>query len=191
MVFALINDWLEKEKKLGSAYPNRMVLATAGRDAIPHCRIVAIKEIVNQSIIFFTQKGTRKVKEMQGNPNVSATIWLPLQQREVILDGEVEEMTHNESINYWKKMLPADRLRFSAYAPISGMPINSLSKLEARFELLKNQFNSSDIPMSDFYVGYRLKPKSMVFYTLGIATFSEVYRYQLINGEWDKQLISS
>jgi len=191
VLFNLINNWLENEKSLGSAYPNRMVLATAGKDAIPHCRIVAIKEILNHSIIFFTQKETRKVKEMNENPSVSATIWLPLQQREVILDGEVEALTHDENIHYWEKMLPDNRLRFFTYAPVSGMPISSLRELEDRYELLKNQINGSDVPMSDFYVGYRLKPKTIVLYTLGTDTFSEVYRYQLINGEWSKQLISA
>lgn len=191
MPFNLIQDWLEKEVSKGSTYPNRMVLATAGKDAIPHCRIVAIKEIVNQSIVFFTQRETRKVKEMQENPRVSATIWLPLQQREVIFDGKVEALSKNENADYWKKMLYENQLRFSTYAPVSSMPINSLQELEDKYQALKNQFKGQAIPMSEYYYGYRLIPETMVFYTLGSETFSEVYRYQIIDGEWARQLVSS
>lgn len=176
---------------LGSAYPNRMVLATAKKDAIPHCRIVAIKEIDDQSIVFFTQRETRKVREMRENPNASATIWLPLQQREIILDGKIEALSADENARYWEKMLPDNRLRFSTYAPVSSMPISSLQELEDKFNLLKIQFKNSEVPMSEYYCGYRLIPEVMVFYTLGNESFSEVYRYQMIQGKWSKQLVSS
>lgn len=191
MPFNLIQDWLEKEVSRGSVYPNRMVLATAGNNAIPHCRIVAIKEIINESLIFFTQRETRKVKEMRENPNVSATIWLPLQQREIMLDGKVVALSPDENAHYWKQMLPENRLRFSVYAPLSSMPIESLQELETKYEVLKNQFKDAKVPMSEYYCGYRLIPERMVFYTLGNETFSEVYRYQMQDGEWSKQLISS
>lgn len=191
MPFNLTQDWLEKEVSKGSIYPNRMVLATAGKDAIPHSRIVAIKEIVNQSIVFFTQRETRKVKEMQENPRVSATIWLPLQQREIIFDGNVEALSKDENVSYWKNMMHENQLRFSTYAPVSSLPINSLQELENKYQVLKNQFKDQAVPMSEYYCGYRLIPETIVFYTLGSETFSEVYRYQIVDGEWVKQLVSS
>ena len=52
-----INQWLDKEKKLGSPNPNNIVLATAGKEGIPHSLFVAICEMNEQGILFFTQRG--------------------------------------------------------------------------------------------------------------------------------------
>jgi Pyridoxamine 5'-phosphate oxidase len=55
-------------KNAGSIAPNRAVLATATDTGTPHSRIVAIREMAQDSILFFTQKGTRKEKELRKNP---------------------------------------------------------------------------------------------------------------------------
>jgi len=44
MPFQKIKEWLDIEKSNGSTNPDCIVLATATRDAVPHTRIVAIKE---------------------------------------------------------------------------------------------------------------------------------------------------
>lgn len=188
--FKLINEWLEKEKSLGSTYPNRLVLATASKNAIPHSRIVAIREITEESLLFFTQKGTRKTLEMKENPTVSSTIWLPLQQREIIIDGEIQELLPEENLKYWNELPREQQLKFSAYSPISSQPINSIKELEERYEALAIQYENSIVPMTMYYCGYRLIPSTFYFYTLGVETFSEVFKFEKINNQWKKQLIS-
>ena len=85
------------KKKKGAAQSNPAVLATATKDAVSHSRIVAIREIKDSGIIFFTQDITRKVIEMKVNPNVSMTFWFSLQQREVVIDGRVELLSRQEN----------------------------------------------------------------------------------------------
>ncbi|OAI48815.1 hypothetical protein AYO45_00640 [Gammaproteobacteria bacterium SCGC AG-212-F23] len=132
-----MNEWLSKEKALGSMNPDRVVLATATKEGIPHSRIVAIREISPEGVLFFTQKGTRKVYELHGNPKASMTLWLPMQQRQVILDGIIQILTFEENIQYWKTMLRERQLRFSAYAPTSGKAIRSLDEIENKYNMSK------------------------------------------------------
>jgi len=190
MPFKIIEDWLEQEKNLGSLYPNRLVLATATKDAVPHSRIVAIKEMTHESILFFTQKGTRKTLEIETNPIASATLWLPLQQREIILDGEIAPILANDNKKYWEALPRETQLKFSAYSSTSTQPINSINELEEKYDALSIQYKNSEIPLTAYYCGYRLFPKEILFYTLGTNTFSEVFQFKLINNEWKKQLLS-
>ncbi len=62
-------------------------MSTATKEGVPHSRVVTIREITPRGILFFTQKGTRKVTEIVENPRVSLVFWFELMQREVILEA--------------------------------------------------------------------------------------------------------
>jgi len=191
MPFKQIKEWLEKEKSLGSSNPDRFVLATTSKNAVPHSRIVAIREIDDKSILFFTQGGTRKVKEMNENPLASATLWLPLQQREVVMDGTIEALNMNENEHYWKTLPRESQLKFLAYAGTSGQAIDSINLLNDKHKSLANQYQNTEIPMNaKLYCGYRLVPEIIYFYTLGVESFSEIIRFSLKNNRWQQQLLS-
>ncbi len=190
MPFKQIIEWIEKEKKLGSANPDRLVLATSSKNGIPHCRIVAIKEMTDHSILFFTQLGTRKVQEIKENPIASATLWLPLQQREVMIDGMIETLSHDQNEYYWKNMPRENQLRFSSYASTSGQPIDSISVINNKLIGLKQRYLNSEIPLENCYCGYRLIPNTLYFYTLKSESFSEYIKFELHNGAWYQQLLS-
>jgi pyridoxamine 5'-phosphate oxidase len=186
----LIQIWLENEKLLGSTLPARVVLATATTDGIPHSRTVAIREISDKGIIFFTQKGTRKVIEISQNPHASMTLWLPMQQKQVILDGIISPLTSQNNLHYWKTIPREQQIRFFTYAPLSGQSIPSLTILEEQARQLTDRFKNQDIPMSGYYCGFHLIASSIFFYTLGSHTFSEVYEYQYHDEQWAKQMLS-
>jgi pyridoxamine 5'-phosphate oxidase len=185
-----ITEWLNKEKELGSPNPDRVILSTVTKESIPHSRIVAVREINENGLLFFTQRGTRKVAELNENHMVSLVLWLPLQQRQVALEGTSQKLTANENLNYWETM-PHDRqLRFSAYAPTSGQRIKSLDQLEEQYRFLSDRYNQATVPLSEFYCGFRVLPHTICFYTLGTNTFSEVQRFIKQNGDWYEELVS-
>lgn len=185
-----INAWLTKEKELGSANPDRVVLSTVTKNAIPHSRIVAIREITEKGVLFFTQLESRKVAELNENPHVSLVLWLPLQQRQVIIEGLAQALTQEENEHYWQT-LPQDRqLRFAAYAPTSGQVIASVDQLDRQFQQLANQYAGKAMPMSHFYRGFRVSLNVIYFYTLGTTSFSEVIRATKVNDQWSEEILS-
>jgi pyridoxamine 5'-phosphate oxidase len=190
MPFNQTKEWLTKESHLGSPNTYSAVLATTNLQAIPHNRVVAIKEIKPEGILFFTQRNTRKYKELLENPKASITFWLALQQRQIIIEGDIIALNAAENLVHWQTMPRERQLRFSAYASTSAQPIQSICLLEEKYDLLAKQFNNKDIPMSEYYCGFRLMPHTFCFYTLGRDAFSEVIKFTLQKNDWQKQLIS-
>jgi pyridoxamine 5'-phosphate oxidase len=190
MPFQKIKEWIALEKNKGSTNPDCIVLATSDRDAIPHSRIVAIKEMSEPYLLFFTQPSTRKALEIKENPVASATLWLPLQQREVMMDGIIHTLTDEENESYWKQLPRERQLKFASYAPTSDQPIESLDILNQKQATLAAKYPSGQIPMNNFYCGYRLEIHTFYFYTLGSDSFSEYVRFKRVDGEWQKQLLS-
>lgn len=85
----LMNKWLHEEQAAGAPNPQQAVLSTSTNDNVPHGRVVAIREINDQGLLFFTQKGTRKVNELNINPIGAITFWFELLQREIMIEGTV------------------------------------------------------------------------------------------------------
>lgn len=189
--FRKLIEWLVIESTLAkTSIPYYFTLATAGKQGIPHSRIVAAREINKQGILFFTQRYTKKAVELAENPVASATFWCPQQNREIIVDGTVETLTEQENQFYWQSLPRERQLRFATYGPTSTQAISSISELEAKQQILSQQFSNKEIPMSESYCGFRLQPEIFYFYTLGQETFSEFIQFSLKNGTWKQQLLS-
>jgi pyridoxamine 5'-phosphate oxidase len=190
MPFIQLKNLLRQEKHLGVSEPECAVLATVTPEGIPHSRIVAIREIELESLLFFTQRSTRKVTELKQNSNATLNFWLALQKRQVILEGNADSLSHEENQTFWNNLPRERQLRFSSYAPTSGKVIKDQAVLEKRKAELIIQFEDQAIPMSADYCGFRFTPHTMYFYTIRSTTFSEVIRYSKIDGQWQQAFLS-
>lgn len=186
--FEIIKNWINEEQALGSEEANSVVLATASASGEVHSRIVAIREINDYGVLFFTQKRSRKAKDLKENSSASMTLWLPLRKREVVLDGIVEPLTQTENERYWETLPRERQLRFFVYK--TGQPIDSLKTLQDEYATLEKELKNQKIPMNDCYCGYCLIPHRIYFYTLRENTFSEVNQYVRLEQTWEHQQIS-
>lgn len=189
MPFNKLKEWLNKEKELGVPDPNCAVLSSCSGDT-PHSRVVAIREIEAESLLFFTQQKTRKVAELLNNPKACFNFLLAMQGRQVILEGTAIPISLQENEIFWNALPRERQLRFCAYAPTSSQVIENLAQLEHRKKELMEQFAECSIPMSEYYIGFRFIPSTWFFYTIGTTSFSEVVRYTKMGDSWESALIS-
>jgi pyridoxamine 5'-phosphate oxidase len=182
--------WLDEERQQGAPNPQQAVLSTATKEAIPHSRVVAIREISEQGLLFFTQKGTRKVVELNTNPHASLTFWFELLQREVVIEGGVESLFPEENEKYWQNYPLEAQIRFYSYAATSSQPILSKHQLEKKKKEVTVNYQDRPLPMSEFYCGFRIKPARMVFYTYRTDELSDVVEYCFLNNGWIETLLS-
>lgn len=185
-----LNQWLTAERDAGAPNPQQAILATATKEAIPHSRVVAIREVNEQGLLFFTQRGTRKVSEIHHNPIASMTFWFELLLREVIIEGMVEALSDVENEQYWQTYPREAQVRFYSYAPTSTQPIVSKQQLEDKRQQVEDAYDGKPLPMSDFYCGFRLKPSKFVFYAYQSKQLSDVIEYACIDGAWRATMLS-
>jgi pyridoxamine 5'-phosphate oxidase len=186
MPFQKFNQWLTKEKQLGGE-TDCAVLATVSSKGTPHSRVVSIRKIEDGSVIFFTQKNTRKVTDLLSNPYAAMTFYLAKQQSQVTLEGKTELLSNNEREFYWQSLSKERQLRFMSNALTSNQSISDANILETNKMQLEKKFQHQSIPLSEFYFGIRLVPEYMLFYALKEESFSESVTYSKIdNGTWGK-----
>ncbi|HAU2125184.1 TPA: pyridoxamine 5'-phosphate oxidase [Legionella pneumophila] len=186
----LLTSWISEELEKGAPNPQHAILSTTGKDAIPHGRVIAIREINDQGLLFFTQRGTRKVVEITNNPMVSLTFWFELFEREVMIDGTVKALSENECKTYWDTYPAFAQIRFHSYAPTSSQVIPNKQLIEDKRKSLTDQFQNKPLPMREYYCGFRVIPACMVFYTYRTDELSDVIEYCFIKNSWEKRLLS-
>ena len=89
---ALFGRWFARARAAGVPEPNAMTLATVGSDLRPSTRVVLIKGLDAQGIVFYSNRLSRKGRELAGNPWAALQFhWVELEQV-VRIEGRVQTL---------------------------------------------------------------------------------------------------
>jgi pyridoxamine 5'-phosphate oxidase len=105
--------WLEDAQAAGVAAPDTMTLATATPDGRPSARMVLLKGADERGFAFYTNRRSRKGRELAANPRAALVVhWQP-RGRQVRVEGRVEEIGAEESDAYWRTRPAGSRVSAS------------------------------------------------------------------------------
>ncbi|MEZ5530654.1 MAG: pyridoxamine 5'-phosphate oxidase [Porticoccaceae bacterium] len=181
--FAQFNMWMEQAIHANLSDPTAMCLATVDAEGRPWQRTVLLKGIDARGLLFYTNLGSRKARDMAGNPNVSLIFpWLDL-DRQVIIGGQVEKLSKTEVLKYFLKRPRGSQL--AAWASKQSSRITSRQALETQFLQMKEKFAAGEVPVPDFWGGYRVVPREFEFWQGGENRLHDRFQYLLQDGTWN------
>ncbi len=159
--FVQFEDWIEQATQAGLTLPNAMSLATADSDEIG-IRTVLLKSFDEQGFVFFTNYNSKKSKQITDNPKAALLFpWLDL-ERQVKISGRVEKIATLDSIKYFSSR-PKDS-QLGAWASDQSSGLSSRQVLLTQFESMKAKFHKGEVPLPDFWGGYRVVPHTIEFW---------------------------
>ena len=142
--------------------PHAMSLATASAEGLPTVRTVLLKNYDSNGFVFFTNYGSRKAKQISNNPQAALLFpWVRL-GRQITVAGRVEKISKSESVQYFLSRPRGSQL--SAWASAQSTVISSRAILESAFATVKRRFADGEVPLPDFWGGYRVDPDSIEFW---------------------------
>jgi pyridoxamine 5'-phosphate oxidase len=141
---------------------NAMTLATASAEGRPSARIVLLKDYDQRGFVFYTHYESRKGRELAENPYAALTFfWQPL-ERQIRIEGRVEQVSRSESDTYYHSRPPGSRL--GAWASAQSQEIQGREVLEQRLHDLQHQYPDSAPERPPFWGGYRVIPEVIEFW---------------------------
>jgi len=180
---AQFQKWLTQAIDSGLPDPTAMCLATVSAAGRPSQRIVLLKYFDERGLVFFTNYGSRKAKEIAANPNVSLHFPWQMFERQVMINGTAEKVSTRESVKYFLSRPKESQL--GAWASDQSMPISSRMLLEQKFAEMKQKFSKGEIPVPSFWGGYRVIPEEYEFWQGGARRLHDRFSYQRDNqGQW-------
>ena len=159
--FLQFESWLEKAKE-NEPIPTAMSLSTVSNNGEPALRTVLLKLFDKNGFVFFTNYKSRKADHIEENRNVAALFnWIAL-ERQVSINGVAEKIESKESIKYFMSRPRGSQL--GAWVSDQSSVLSSRKILEMKLEEMKRKFSDREIPLPDFWGGYRIKPKTFEFW---------------------------
>ena len=142
--------------------PNAMTLSTVSESNLPSARIVLLKYFDENGFVFFTNYGSKKAKDIKHNPNVALHFYWAEFERQLRIDGVAEKISAKESFDYYKTRPRGSQL--GAWISQQSSVISSRKLLEMQFGKIMEKFSKGQIPLPEFWGGYRIKANTYEFW---------------------------
>lgn len=160
--FAQFRAWFEGATAAGLHEPTAMILATVDGAGRPSARAVLLKGIDARGFVFFTNYGSRKARELAGNPHAALVfLWTPL-QRQVRVEGVVERVSAAESDAYFASRPRGSQL--GAWASAQSEPVASRAELDTTLREVTAHFAGRNVPRPSHWGGLRVVPEAVEFW---------------------------
>lgn len=175
--------WLDQALASDLSDPTAMSVGTVDASGKPWQRIVLLKHFDGKGFVFYTNLGSRKARDIEGNPNVCLLFpWTRL-ERQVIVGGVARRLKTSEVVKYFLSR-PRDS-QLAAWASKQSSRLRSRQALEAQYMQMKEKFHHGDVPLPDFWGGFRVEPNEFEFWQGGENRLHDRFQYlPNDNGGW-------
>jgi pyridoxamine 5'-phosphate oxidase len=160
--FALFESWFGEARTSEINDPNAMTVASVGADGRPSARIVLLKDYDSNGFVFYTNKQSRKGGELNATRHAALLFHWKMLQRQVRIEGRVEDVTDAEADAYYATRARISRL--GAWASQQSRPLAERAELEARVAEFEALYPGEHIPRPAHWSGYRVVPDSIEFW---------------------------
>lgn len=180
--FIQFTKWYESILNSNLNEPTAMMLSTADVNGNSSARIVLLKEFDDSGFVFYTNYESRKGKNLQENPKAALTFFWDEQRRQIRIEGAVEKISRETSKKYFSSRSRESQIGAWVSAQSSEVPNRDF--LENKYVELEEKFGSEEIPLPDFWGGYKVTPNYFEFWQGRENRLHDRICYKKENDEW-------
>lgn len=178
----LFGQWFDDAKQSEPSYPDAMTLATVGDDGMPSARVVLMKDYDAQGIVFYTNRISRKGRELTRHNQASLCFYWKSTQRQVRIEGIVTPVSDAESDAYFATRPRGSQI--GAWASLQSQNLDSRLTLEKRVQDLTAQYEGGAVPRPVHWGGFRLAPTAVEFWQERDFRLHDRILYKMDGARW-------
>ncbi len=173
--FYQFQSWYQQTLSTDIPEPTAMCLATVDDKGQPWQRMVLLKLYDESGFVFFTNYSSRKAQHISLNSHVSLLFPWHALGRQVKITGTATKIPTSESFKYFSTRPRGSQL--GAWASPQSQVIKNRATLDTALDQMKDKFLHGEIPLPDFWGGYRVLPDTFEFWQARESRLHDRFMY--------------
>ena len=187
--FIEILKTLEEAESANLADWNAMNIASVDQHNQPSSRMVLLKKISDDGLVFYTNYNSKKGKEIELNPKVAVNFWWRELKKQIRVEGFIEKASEKDSDDYFNSRPLKSRV--SAIISNQSSMISSYEDLKNQIDNYLEQNDESSIKRPDHCGLYIVIPNAVEFWKERDNRTHERLKYILSDDQkWSSYLLS-
>jgi pyridoxamine 5'-phosphate oxidase len=175
--------WFNEAVEANVPEPNAMNLASITADGRPTSRMVLLKGVEQNKLVFYTNLQSRKGLEIDNNPAVALNFFWAELERQVRIEGIAQRVSAERAEAYFHSR-PRESQIGAWTSPQSSL-IESRAILEERFMLMSEKFKDMPkIPMPKQWGGFDVNAVMVEFWQGRESRLHDRINYTLVDDQW-------
>ena len=182
------HDWIQEAKQKGVGLPHALNLASVSQDGQPSSRMVLLKRLSDEGLVFFTDYEGKKGKEINDNSKVAMNFWWAKTDKQIRIEGRCKKVSEEESEDYFHSRPRGSQI--SAAASRQSETLDSYAGLLEKAKQIESDNEGKKINRPERWGGYILKPTTFEFWINQENRLHKRDLFILKKEGWEKSLLS-
>ena len=183
-----LKEWLEEAIFVGTALPHAMNLATVGLKGRPSSRMVLMKSLSDNGLVFFTDYSSKKGKQLEHNQYASCTFWWPATDKQIRIEGCCNKISNTDSDKYFESRPWGSKI--SAAVSMQSEVIETYDSLVKESIRYEEENRKKEIRRPERWGGFILQPQRIEFWENQSNRLHKRELFELISNDWKESLLS-
>jgi pyridoxamine-phosphate oxidase len=183
-----INEWIEEAIKLEVPLPHAMNLSTADDSGQPSSRMVLLKSISDEGMVFYTDYESHKGQMLHKNSKAALNFWWAKTDKQIRIEGVCIKTSDQESDEYFQSRPKGSQI--SATVSIQSKEIRDYENLVKEAKDLEKRSSGSNLKRPSRWGGYKLIPNRIEFWKNEVNRLHRRELFILESNKWRKTLLS-
>jgi pyridoxamine-phosphate oxidase len=182
------HDWIQEAKDKEAGLPHALNLSSVSLEGQPSSRMVLLKRLSDEGLVFFTDYDGKKGQEIINNNKAALNFWWAKTNKQIRIEGICKKVSNKESDDYFHSRPRGSQI--SALASKQTETLESYEGLLEKAKQIESDNEGKDIKRPDRWGGFVLKPNLFEFWTNQENRLHKRELFTLNEEGWEKSLIS-
>jgi len=182
------HDWIQEAKDKEAGLPHALNLSSVSLEGQPSSRMVLLKRLSDEGLVFFTDYDGKKGQEIVNNNKAALNFWWAKTNKQIRIEGICKKVSNKESDDYFHSRPRGSQI--SALASKQSETLESYEGLLEKAKQIESDNEDKDIKRPDRWGGFVLKPNLFEFWTNQENRLHRRELFTLNEEGWKKSLIS-
>lgn len=160
--FIQFGVWFEEAVNAQLLDPYAMSVSTVNKEGQPSTRIVYLRHISEEGLVFYTNYSSHKGEDISVNNKVAINFFWGELERQIRVEGVVRKVSEEMSDTYFSKRPRESQI--GAWSSDQSSKINNRAELEELVKHFTEKFKNKEVPRPPHWGGYIIEPQKFEFW---------------------------